>query len=175
MKASGSASARQFFRFRTPMPRIDEDRHGADLEEGKGEGEEFRTGRDHEHRPRPRGRCRCRPRPWAIRSLASSSSRKVRRAAFLREDDGRGIRLAPGHLGQMAGDVDDVGPVHGRFRSRRCGRGNSAIERDDFSLRVFKDVVSAIGIAVHLGRGKAPLPFGQEMSGRRRSPALPRK
>ncbi len=41
------------FQVLDPQARINQDRHGADLEQGKGEGKELRTRRDHQGRAHP--------------------------------------------------------------------------------------------------------------------------
>ena len=108
MKALGLCLGEARFQVLHPEPRVDQDRHRPDLEEGEGEGEELRSGRDHEHRAHPPADAE------ADESVGDPVGEGVQfaegEAAVLPgENDGRGVGMAAGHFREMGGDVDEVG------------------------------------------------------------------
>ena len=111
MKASGSASARQPFMLRAPMPGSMKTGTAPALNRAKvranSSGEGGTSSATRVPRTMP-----MRPQPGRNAVTVPVQFPKGQGAPFLREDDGGGIRLEAGHLGQRAGDVDDVGVGH---------------------------------------------------------------
>jgi hypothetical protein len=109
------------FEILDPHPRIDEDRHRPDLEEGKGQRKEFRARRDHEDSAHPTADAE---RFQSVGDAVALDFKLAKggpgvaggtvRVMADRTEERRGLGLEPRHLRQVGGDIGEMvkGSVH---------------------------------------------------------------
>ncbi len=102
-----------------PHPRVDQDRHGTDLEQGEGQGEEFETGRHHQHRAHPAADAdRLEGQRHAAAFPVEFGESVLVVAGLLpavpagRDEDRRGVRLPARHLRQVRGNIGRCSLAH---------------------------------------------------------------
>jgi hypothetical protein len=95
--------------------RIDQDRHRSDLEESEGQGKEFKARLHHQHSAHtPADADLLQAAGENVAFVVQLAKREMGVAdptlaiAALRKDDGQGVRLPPGHLLQVGGDVHHI-------------------------------------------------------------------